>query len=291
MAWARLNDNFFLDPKIIACDGEAKLLYIAGLTYCAGQLTDGHIPARAVPMIASMAGVANAQANAEALLNACLWQLAGDGGYLVCNYLKYNPSREKVDEVREARKQAGSKGGKASAGKPRIANAQANAQANEQQKASISPSHPHISSPTEKGAAAPAPVPIRQSQPRQFESVKAQRIAATAEAFKALGIKFPRLPEKDAKALGQLIEAGYSPETLAECWRDYRAKAYQGSDGFADGQLSFQFLAGYNRVGNWQEWCEAGRPSQARAAANGRHADANHDVPISEIPANWRAGR
>lgn len=126
-------------------------------------------------------------------------------------------------------------------------------------------------------AAAPAPPakaqpqqkPVRPTPKPRVDSGKAARIAKVADAFRAIGLKFPALLPQDAKAVGALLDAGYSPSTLAECWRDFKNDQYRPDDDFADGQLSFQFLCGYNRVGNWQDWVEAGRPQQTRG---GNHA-------------------
>jgi len=107
-----------------ACD-----LFIAGLCFCAGQLTDGVIPLGALRMLGGMADIDDAAASAERLVAEGLWEQAEDGsGYLVHDYLDNQPSRERAEQMRQARQQAGSKGGRHSAN-TRQANAQANAQA------------------------------------------------------------------------------------------------------------------------------------------------------------------
>jgi hypothetical protein len=117
-----------------------------------------------------------------------------------------------------------------------------------------------------RDAAAPAPpVPIR---PSKAPSPKQARLAELAEAFTSAGLRSPRFTPSEAKAAGILL-AHYGPDDLARCWKDVQAGTY--GDSWMKGQLSFLALSQHNRVGNWQEWCEAGRPSQARGSPNGQH--------------------
>ena len=41
MPWARLDDQIYFNHKVTSCDGYARAFHIAGIVYCAGQLTDG----------------------------------------------------------------------------------------------------------------------------------------------------------------------------------------------------------------------------------------------------------
>jgi hypothetical protein len=41
MAWARLDDKFHSDPKILAAGNAAVGLYARSIAYCADHLTDG----------------------------------------------------------------------------------------------------------------------------------------------------------------------------------------------------------------------------------------------------------
>lgn len=114
MSWVKLDDQFFFNSKIVRAGRDARDLYIAGLAYCAGQLTDGFIPSEALPLLAVMAGVANVQQNSSKLLDVKLWESAY-GGYAIHDYLNYNPSKEEVLATREARAEAGARGGYAKA--------------------------------------------------------------------------------------------------------------------------------------------------------------------------------
>lgn len=98
MTWVKLDDQFFAHPKIVNLDKDAKLLYLAGLTYCAQHLTDGLISAGGLRIVLAMVE-AKRQA-VTALVTAGLWDSAPDGAYQVHDYLEYNPSAEQVKHDR-----------------------------------------------------------------------------------------------------------------------------------------------------------------------------------------------
>ena len=109
--WTRLDDRFFFHPKVQAAGKDATLLYLAGLTYSAGQLTDGFLNRAAVRICAGMVDVAVTEA--ETLVQVGLWEPT-NGGYLVHDFRDYNPSAEEVKAKREdisrIRSEAGKKG-------------------------------------------------------------------------------------------------------------------------------------------------------------------------------------
>ncbi len=114
MAWVRLDDRFYDNPKIIGLSDQAVLLYISALCYSSGQLTDGFIPEKALRRIGWRSD--DLESDVTELVNAGLWEPT-DGGYMIHDYLEYNPSREELEDLREKRSQAGRRGGMASAAK------------------------------------------------------------------------------------------------------------------------------------------------------------------------------
>lgn len=98
MPWVRIDDLFPEDPKITGLSDRAFRVWLEGLAYCARQLSDGHIPASSVKTIRGT------RKSVDELVNAGLWQQNGTG-YVVQNYLKFNPSKAQV----EARREAGAK--------------------------------------------------------------------------------------------------------------------------------------------------------------------------------------
>ena len=124
MTWARLDDGLFENTKFLGLSRAAKLLYIAGLVHCARQLTDGHIERGAVKIVRAMAG--SGPKHAEELVGVGLWNVNG-AGYVVHDFLEYNPSREQVLERRAKSQAAGRAGGLAKARADAKANGVANA--------------------------------------------------------------------------------------------------------------------------------------------------------------------
>jgi hypothetical protein len=97
--WAKLDDRFFENPKIAGLSPRAKLLYVAGLTYCAGQLSDGIIDQSGLRLVRLWAGVGPAAI--KELEDAGRWELNG-AGYYVHDWADYNPPAAQV----KARQQA-----------------------------------------------------------------------------------------------------------------------------------------------------------------------------------------
>ncbi len=94
MAWVRLDDQFFLNPKVVALSKDATLLYLAALTYASSQQTDGALAPASVTLVRGLVG-AKAPAVA-ALVAAGLWEPDGDG-YRIHDYLDYNPAAAQRD--------------------------------------------------------------------------------------------------------------------------------------------------------------------------------------------------
>lgn len=136
--WVKIDDGFPFHRKAIIAGKDGRALYITALCWSSGQLTDGFIDLAAVPMLAAISEVANAEAIASHLVEVGLWEEA-DGGYIIHDYHDYNPDSEKVKAIRKARSEAGRRGGLAS-GEARQAKPEANGQAKPKQNQTPSPS-------------------------------------------------------------------------------------------------------------------------------------------------------
>ena len=101
MAWIKLDDGFFRNPKIVSISPESKLIYIAGLCYAGAALTDGFIPKNVVKILASEANVSAPTKRAKELVDAGLW-VEDPRGYNVHDYLQHNTSASDVLAKREA---------------------------------------------------------------------------------------------------------------------------------------------------------------------------------------------
>ena len=95
MSWVKVDDHYPDHPKLQALgdDYDAGLsLDIRGKCYASANLTDGFIPARMFRHESAMIA---------RLVEVGLWHVA-EGGYMIHDYLEYNPSREEVLKKREA---------------------------------------------------------------------------------------------------------------------------------------------------------------------------------------------
>jgi hypothetical protein len=93
MPWFRLDDSFHSHPKVIAAGNEAVGLYTRCGTYAAEHLTDGFLRKDVVLLYGS-------SALAASLVRTRLWHRTR-GGWVIHDYLDYNPSREAVENERK----------------------------------------------------------------------------------------------------------------------------------------------------------------------------------------------
>lgn len=117
MSWVRIDDHFPDHPKIAALGvlgPVAGWLHVAALCYCARYLTDGFIPDGQVTRLAELGPRAKPTDVAARLVDVGLWDRT-QGGYVVHDYLEYNPSRVDVLDARAKRQASGRAGGQASA--------------------------------------------------------------------------------------------------------------------------------------------------------------------------------
>ena len=98
MPWVKLDDQFSDHPKVLEAGPLASWLYVCGLTYAAKHLTDGFIPSG---KIRALADVDNPQALADKLVATGLWDRV-DNGYIIHDYLEYNPTSEETKRKRAA---------------------------------------------------------------------------------------------------------------------------------------------------------------------------------------------
>jgi len=123
MPYALLDDTFHSHPKLVASGWAARGLYAAALSYCAAYLTDGFVPGSWIKTI-------GAGRIAERLALHGLWIksraaqrfliTASDGeaetlvcpenGYVIQDYLEYNPSRRQIEQKRLQKAIAGKRG-------------------------------------------------------------------------------------------------------------------------------------------------------------------------------------
>jgi hypothetical protein len=91
--WFRLDDSFHSHPKVIAAGNEAIGLYVRCGTYAAQHLTDGFIRQDVALLYGSDELI-------DTLVKTTLWRRVR-GGWLMPDYLDYNPSAEQVKQDRK----------------------------------------------------------------------------------------------------------------------------------------------------------------------------------------------
>lgn len=152
MSWVKLDDGFIMHRKVMEICNDGLALQIAGMTHCARNLTDGFISDKATKQLMALRSVGD---NAlQELLEVGLWEVT-EGGYLVHDYLDYNPSKEEAEQLRDERAEAGKIGGIRS-GEVRRSKAEAKREANA------------LANPKQNGSkneAVPVPVPVPVSSP------------------------------------------------------------------------------------------------------------------------------
>lgn len=100
MPWFRLEDNFHHHPKVRKAGNAATGLWVRCGTYSAQYLTDGRVPVE-------IAHDYGRQREIDALLATRLW-IEKEDGFMMPDYLDYNPSAEQVlaDRARARDRQA-----------------------------------------------------------------------------------------------------------------------------------------------------------------------------------------
>lgn len=100
MSWVRLDDRFPSHRKVALLSDRAFRLHVSAICWCSENLTDGHIRERELTLVAHVRGL---KATARELEEAGVWDRVEDG-WVVHDYLAYNPSREQV--IAERKKNA-----------------------------------------------------------------------------------------------------------------------------------------------------------------------------------------
>ncbi len=120
MSWVRIDDEFYNHPKL-ALLGHLQLpaigLHVVALCWCNSYLTDGFVPHGQIDKLSGDLGLLLPDGKPDsivfALVDAGLWE-ATDGGWLIHDYLAYQPSRYEALKAKQAlskeRSKAGSRG-------------------------------------------------------------------------------------------------------------------------------------------------------------------------------------
>ena len=115
MTWARLDDGFWMHPKVLMTGNTGAGIFARMLSYCGSYLTDGLVPE---PIALQIAGPDRKAL--QTLLDYELVDRLESGGYIIRDYLEYNRSKAQTEEERRRRSEAGRKGGLKQKPKPEL---------------------------------------------------------------------------------------------------------------------------------------------------------------------------
>lgn len=93
MTWTKLDDAFWSNPKVEGVGNEAAGAYCRMLSYCGDHLTDGRVSESAARYITKPKVLARLEEGGFIERN-------GDG-WVIPDYLEFNPSRETVESKRK----------------------------------------------------------------------------------------------------------------------------------------------------------------------------------------------
>jgi hypothetical protein len=93
MPWLRLEEAFYDHPKVDAAGNGPVGLWVRCACWSSAKGWDGRVPARVARTLGS-------RREADALVRARLW-VPTDDGFLIPDFLEYNPSKEDSDRRRQ----------------------------------------------------------------------------------------------------------------------------------------------------------------------------------------------
>lgn len=115
MPWVRVDDGFAQHPKVVAAGPLAMAMQIAALCYCNRALTDGYVPRAVARTLLDWEPVGvTADSVIDVLVEHGMWEPM-NGGYHIHDFTEYQPTKEQVIALQEARSEAGRRGGQANA--------------------------------------------------------------------------------------------------------------------------------------------------------------------------------
>jgi len=103
VTWIKLDDDFYLHPKVQACEPTDVYLWVVATAWSAARSTDGAIPAHMVPVIGALARCPSPEQAFERLHAAGLVDLNGPDeapGWTIHDFLNHQQSKAQRDEAK-----------------------------------------------------------------------------------------------------------------------------------------------------------------------------------------------
>lgn len=101
MPWVRFDDRFPMHRKVRRLSDSAFRLHVSAIHWASEHLTDGHIPNGELDLVSDSRSPRKAVGELE---RAGLWDPVDDG-WLIHDFLEYQPSASKVRAERDAKKE------------------------------------------------------------------------------------------------------------------------------------------------------------------------------------------
>lgn len=95
--YVKLSATYYQDDAMLTVSPEAELLYVRGLAFCAGQMSDGFISDAQLKLVG--VGIRSCTRRAAELQESGLW-LRVDGGYVARSWQKWNKTAEEIGAER-----------------------------------------------------------------------------------------------------------------------------------------------------------------------------------------------
>lgn len=99
MSWVKLDDGFWMHPKVVMAGNEGAGIFARCLSYCGAYLTDGKLPNDVA------LAIAGSPRKLEAVVAVGLLQRLPSGDVYVRDYTDYNPPRDVVEAQQEVRRE------------------------------------------------------------------------------------------------------------------------------------------------------------------------------------------
>ncbi len=95
MSWVKLDDDFSRHRKIAKLSDREFRYHLSALCWCAKNLTDGRVEAREIDEVSALSPAIARRVVAK-LVEHRVWDVHPDGGWVIHDYLDFNPSRVQV---------------------------------------------------------------------------------------------------------------------------------------------------------------------------------------------------
>ena len=111
MAWVRIDDQFPDHPKVLGLSNDAFCLHVTAMCWSAKQLTDGKVPSHVLKRLAWRCH--DAAMATDELVASGVWEVDDPRGWIIHDFLDYNPSKDEALALSEKRSEAGRAGASA----------------------------------------------------------------------------------------------------------------------------------------------------------------------------------